>query len=124
MAKKMTNVEINAIVNSIRTKVDAAKEKVVEAKLSKDKDYQLLKKLSAEQEVLQEKINALNNKVRCISNELTIKYGVQFRGNGSIYNNDSYKIQQEVYNKVVILNISKEVDVEALIEKLAAEYIK
>jgi hypothetical protein len=124
MAKKMTNVEINAIVNSIRTKVDAAKEKAVDAKLSKDKNYQLLKKLRDEQEVLQEKINTLSNKARCISNELTIKYNVQFRHDGSIYNNDSYKIQQEVYNKVVILNISKEVDVEALIEKLAAEYIK
>jgi len=124
MAKKMTNVEINAIVNSIREKVDAAKEKAVDAKLSKDKDYQLLKKLSAEQKVLQDKVNELSRKARCISDELSKKYNVQFRYDGSIYNNDSYKIQQEVYNKVVILNISKEVNVEALIEKLAAEYIK
>jgi len=124
MAKKMTNVEINAIVNSIRTKVDTAKEKAVDAKLSKDKNYQLLKKVRDEQKALQDKVDELNRKAHCISNELTIKYGVQFRHDGSIYNNDSYKIQQEIYNKVVILNISKEVDVEALIEKLAAEYIK
>jgi len=124
MAKKMTNVEINAIVNSIREKVDAAKEKAVDAKLSKDKNYQLLKKLSAEQKALQNKVDELSRKARCISDELSKKYNVQFRHDGSIYNNDSYKIQQEVYNKVVILNISKEVNVEALIEKLAAEYIK
>jgi hypothetical protein len=124
MAKKMTNVEINAIVNSIRTKVDAAKEKAVDAKLSKDKDYQLLKKLRDEQKVLQDKADGLSKKMNCISQGLSSKYKVQFSYDGKIYNNDSYKIQQEVYNKVVILNISKEVDVEALIEKLAAEYIK
>jgi hypothetical protein len=124
MAKKMTNVEINAIVNSIRTKIDTAKEKAVDEKLSKDKDYQLLKKLNAEKEALQNKVNELSKKAHCISQDLTIKYGFHFRGDGSVYNNDSYKIQQEVYNKVVILNISKEVDVEELIEKLSSEYIK
>jgi len=124
MARKMTNVEINAIVNSIREKIDAAKKKVVEAKLSKDKDYQLLKKLRDEQGVLQDKVDELSRKARCISDELSKKYNVQFRYDSSIYDTDSYKIQQEVYNKVVILNISKEVNVEALIEKLAAEYIK
>jgi hypothetical protein len=124
MSKKMTNVEINAMVNSIRAKVDAAKEKAVDAKLSKDKNYQLLKKLMDEEKVLQGKINTLSNKARCIINELTIKYNIQFRFDGSIYNIFSCKIQQEVHDKLVLLNINSGIDVEALIEKLAAEYIK
>ena len=124
MSKKMTNVEINAIVNSIRDKVDAAKEKAISVKLSKDKNYQLFKKLHAEQKVMQSKVNELSRRVDCISSELNDKYGVTFRSEGGIYNSDSYKIQQEVYNKVVLLNINSGIDVEALIEKLAAEYIK
>ena len=124
MSKKMTNVEINAIVNSIRNKVDAAKEEAVNVKLSKDKNYQLLKKLHAEEKLISFKANELRRKVNCISNELNSKYGVTFNSEGGIYNNSSYKIQQEVYNKVVLLNINSGIDVEALIEKLAAEYIK
>jgi hypothetical protein len=112
------------MVNSIRAKVDAAKEKAVDAKLSKDKNYQLLKKLMDEEKVLQGKINTLSNKARCIINELTIKYNIQFIFDGSIYNIFSCKIQQEVHDKLVLLNINSGIDVEALIEKLAAEYIK
>ena len=122
--KKLSMNEVNLLVNVINEKLNESKYEKVKGKLEKDSDYKKLEKLSKE-------INELNKKLReksSVYNELIGKVKNKFGisnvwKNGdeikvSFWNNDSSKVR----NEVILSNISKELDVESMINKIVEKY--
>ena len=122
--KKLSMNEVNLLVNVINEKISESKYEKIKGKLEKDSDYKKLEKLSKEidelYKKLREKSSVYNELVSKVKNKFGIsnvwKNGDEIRV--SFWINDSNKVR----NEVILSNISKELDVESMINKIVEKY--
>ena len=124
MSKKLSMNEVNLLVNVINEKISESKYEKIKGKLEKDSDYKKLEKLSKE-------VNELNKKLReksSVYNELIGKVKNKFGISNVWKNGDEIRVSfwindsSKVRNEVILSNISKELDVESMINKIVEKY--
>ena len=124
MSKKLSINEVNLVVNVINEKLNESKYEKIKGKLEKDSDYKKLEKLSKE-------VNELNKKLReksSVYNELVGKVKNKFGISNVWKNGDEIRVSfwindsSKVRNEVILSNISKELDVESMINKIVEKY--
>lgn len=124
MSKKLSMNEVNLLVNVINEKISESKYEKIKGKLEKDSDYKKLEKLSKE-------VNELNKKLReksSVYNELVGKVKNKFGISNVWKNGDEIRVSfwindsSKVRNEVILSNISKELDVESMINKIVEKY--
>ena len=124
MSKKLSMNEVNLLVNVINEKISESKYEKIKGKLEKDSDYKKLEKLSKE-------VNELNKKLReksSVYNELVGKVKNKFGISNVWKNGDEIRVSfwindsSKVRNEVILSNISRELDVESMINKIVEKY--
>ena len=122
--KKLSSNEMNVLSNEISKKVNEIKYEKIKGKLEKDVDFKKLEKLNKE-------INELNKKVnekRSLNNDIVVKirnkYNINYVG---VDNNGEIKVMfsgnNNYYNDIVLMNLSRELNVDELINKIIEKYI-
>ena len=131
MKKRMNKDERQAIINLVVAKANDLRKNEVESKLSKEKSYLEWKKLEKEIKKLNEQISELHKKINVIKDDLGKKYNYYLNLNydGTLIvndrnnNNNVWIKQLELHNKLILMGIEG-IDVDAMIDKLVAEYNK
>jgi hypothetical protein len=125
---KLTNTQIDALVTEARNKIEDANKSKVEkfAKTNKKlaeylklaKQYEDLRKKKDELDrMLQNRRAELNTSTEFTKNNLSLNY------NGEVQV-DTWRIGSELRNKIILMTIEKDANVETMIAKLIADYIK
>jgi hypothetical protein len=125
---KLTNTQIDALVTEARNKIEDANKSKVEkfAKTNKKlaeylklaKQYEDLRKKKDELDrMLQNRRAELNTSTEFTKNNLSLNY------NGEVQV-DTWRIGSELRNKIILMTIEKDSNVETMIAKLIADYIK
>ena len=131
--KKLSRNEVNVITQEVRNKVNEIKLKDVKEKSKKDKDCINLIKLNNDKKLLNDKISNINVEMSKITESLHKKYNKQYTFCINSYNNNivndlniwvSNDSCGNLYNKIVLMSIDKDLKVNDLIEALVKEYSK
>ena len=128
--KKLSRNEVNVITQEVRNKVNEIKLKDIKEKSKKDKDCIKLLKLNNDKKLLNDKISSINDEMRKTTESLHKKYNMKYtfciNSNNinelniwiSRYSNDN------LYNRIVLMGIDKDLKVNDLIAELVKEYSK
>ena len=130
--KKLSRNEVNVITQEVRNKVNEIKLKDVKEKSKKDKDCINLIKLNNDKKLLNNKISNINVEMSKITESLHKKYNKQYQ---FCINNSYNKVNDlniwvsndncgNLYNKIVLMSIDKDLKVNDLIAELVKEYSK
>tara|TARA_R110000868_G_scaffold143881_2_gene362609 strand:- start:1148 stop:1546 length:399 start_codon:yes stop_codon:yes gene_type:complete len=131
--KKLSRNEVNVITQEVRNKVNEIKLKDIKEKSKKDKDCINLIKLNNDKKLLNDKISNINIEMKKITESLHKKYNKQYQFSINSYNNNivndlniwvSNDNCGNLYNKIVLMSIDKDLKVNDLIEALVKEYSK
>ena len=131
--KKLSRNEVNVITQEVRNKVNEIKLKDIKEKSKKDKDCINLIKLNNDKKLLNDKISNINIEMSKITESLHKKYNKQYTFCINSYNNNivndlniwvSHDNCGNLYNKIVLMSIDKDLKVNDLIEALVKEYSK
>ena len=131
--KKLSRNEVNVITQEVRNKVNEIKLKDIKEKSKKDKDCINLIKLNNDKKLLNDKISNINVEMSKITESLHKKYNKQYTFcinsyNNNIVNDLSIWVSNDncgnLYNKIVLMSIDKDLKVNDLIEALVKEYSK
>ena len=124
--KKLSMSEMNVLSNEISKKVNEVKYEKIKGKLEKDVDFKKLEKLNKEMNELNKKVNEKRN----LNNELVLKIRNKYNiMNVSIGNDNEIKVMFKnsnnyYYNDIILMNLSKELNIDELINKLVEKYSK
>lgn len=131
--KKLSKEEINVIVNEVNNKISKLENLECE-KLLKDNDkYSEIVDLVYEINDLNDKVNELKEFINEKCNELRKDLNINLWCNNNNYegfklgfnlvkDRSSYRNYNEIYNKLVLMNINNNINVEELIDNLVKEY--
>ena len=122
--KKLSSNEMSVLSMEISKKVNEIKYEKIKGKLEKDVDFKKLEKLNKEIYELRKKIDEkgkLNNEVVL---KIRNKYNINYVG---IDSNNEIKVMfngnNNYYNDIVLMNLSRELNVDELINKIIEKYI-
>jgi hypothetical protein len=122
--KKLSSSELNVLSNEISKKVNEIKYEKIKGKLEKDVEFKKLEKLNKEIYELRKKIDEkskLNNEVVL---KIRNKYNINYVG---IDSNNEIKVMfsgnNNYYNDIVLMNLSRELNIDELINKIIEKYI-
>ena len=130
--KKLSRNEVNVITQEVRNKVNEIKLKDIKEKSKKDKDCINLLKLNNDKKLLNDKLSNINVEMSKITESLHKKYNKQYQ---FCINNSYNKVNDlniwvsndncgNLYNKIVLMSIDKDLKVNDLIAELVKEYSK
>ena len=130
--KKLNRTEMDVITQEVQKRVNVLRLKDVKEKSKKDKDCINLIKKYKEIKVLNDKVAQMNKEMATLSQNLSKKYNNKFSFSTNYSNPDELNIQlmstnvnkYELFNKIVLMGIDKELKVEELIAELVKEYNK
>ena len=125
---KLNNAQIEALVSEARQKIEDANQVKVEKFAKTNKKLAEYLKLQKQENDANEKRKelerqcgvlryALNDSPEFKKNNLSINY------NGKL-EMETYRLANELRNKITLMTIEKDLDVNTMIQKLIAEYIK
>jgi hypothetical protein len=122
--KKLSSNEMSVLSMEISKKVNEIKYEKIKGKLEKDVEFKKLEKLNKEIYELRKKIDEkskLNNEVVL---KIRNKYNINYVG---IDSNNEIKVMfsgnNNYYNDIVLMNLSRELNVDELINKIIEKYI-
>jgi hypothetical protein len=122
--KKLSMNEMSVLSIEIGKKVNEIKYEKIKGKLEKDVEFKKLEKINKEINELNKKINDKRN----LNNELVFKIRNKY-DIGSVYidNNNEVKVMfsnsNNYYNDIVLMNLSRELNIDELINKIVEKYI-
>ena len=122
--KKLSMSEMSVLSIEIGKKVNEIKYEKIKGKLEKDVEFKKLEKINKEINELNKKINDKRN----LNNELVFKIRNKY-DIGSVYidNNNEVKVMfsnsNNYYNDIVLMNLSRELNIDELINKIVEKYI-
>lgn len=130
--KKLNRTEMDVITQEVQKRVNVLRLKDVKEKSKKDKDCINLIKKYKEIKVLNDKVAQMNKEMATLSQNLSKKYNNKFGFSTNYSNPDELNIQlmstnvnkYELFNKIVLMGIDKELKVEELIAELVKDYSK
>ena len=122
--KKLSSNEMSVLSMEISKKVNEIKYEKIKGKLEKDVEFKKLEKLNKEMYELRKKIDEkskLNNEIVV---KLRNKYNINYVG---IDNNNKIKVMfngnNNYYNDIVLMNLSRELNIDELMNKIVEKYI-
>jgi hypothetical protein len=122
--KKLSSNEMSVLSMEISKKVNEIKYEKIKGKLEKDVEFKKLEKLNKEIYELRKKIDEkskLNNEVVLkIRNKYNINY-VGIDGNNEI--KVMFSGNNNYYNDIVLMNLSRELNIDELMNKIIEKYI-
>ena len=122
--KKLSMSEMSVLSIEIGKKVNEIKYEKIKDKLEKDVEFKKLEKINKEINELNKKINDKRN----LNNELVFKIRNKY-DIGSVYidNNNEVKVMfsnsNNYYNDIVLMNLSRELNIDELMNKIVEKYI-
>ena len=130
--RKLSKNEVNVITQEVWSKVNEIKLKDIKEKSKKDKDCIKLLKLNNDKKLLNDKISSINDEMRKTTESLHKKYNMKYtfcinsNNINELYiwiwvSNDNCG---NLYNKIVLMSIDKDLKVNDLIAALVKEYSK
>jgi hypothetical protein len=130
--KKLNRTEMDVITQEVQKRVNVLRLKDVKEKSKKDKDCINLIKKYKEIKVLNDKVAQMNKEMATLGQNLSKKYNNKFSFSTNYSNPDELNIQlmstnvnkYELFNKIVLMGIDKELKVEELIAELVKDYNK
>jgi hypothetical protein len=130
--KKLNRTEMDVITQEVQKRVNVLRLKDVKEKSKKDKDCINLIKKYKEIKVLNDKVAQMNKEMATLSQNLSKKYNNKFGFSTNYSNPDELNIslmstnvnKYELFNKIVLMGIDKELKVEELIAELVKDYNK
>ena len=130
--KKLNKTEMDVITQEVQKRVNVLRLKDVKEKSKKDKDCINLIKKYKEIKVLNDKVAQMNKEMATLGQNLNKKYNNKFSFSTNYSNPDELNIQlmstnvnkYELFNKIVLMGIDKELKVEELIAELVKDYSK
>jgi hypothetical protein len=130
--KKLNRTEMDVITQEVQKRVNVLRLKDVKEKSKKDKDCINLIKKYKEIKVLNDKVAQMNKEMATLGQNLNKKYNNKFSFSTNYSNPDELNIQlmstnvnkYELFNKIVLMGIDKELKVEELIAELVKDYSK
>jgi hypothetical protein len=130
--KKLNRTEMDVITQEVQKRVNVLRLKDVKEKSKKDKDCINLIKKYKEIKVLNDKVAQMNKEMATLGQNLNKKYNNKFSFSTNYSNPDELNIQlmstnvnkYELFNKIVLMGIDKELKVEELIAELVKDYNK
>ena len=130
--KKLSKTEMEVIVHEVQKQVNEFQLKSIKEKLKKDKDGINLIKKFKEYKTLNEKVSKLNNELNIMKQNLYLKYDKKWSISNdysnpnefiiSFYNNGFDRIG--LFNRIVLMQIDKDLKTDELIATLVKEYSK
>jgi hypothetical protein len=122
--KKLSSNEMSVLSMEISKKVNEIKYEKIKGKLEKDVEFKKLEKINKEINELNKKVNEKRN----LNNDLIVKirnkYNINYVG---IDNNGEIKVMfngnNNYYNDIVLMNLSRELNVDELMNKIVEKYI-
>ena len=122
--KKLSSNEMSVLSMEISKKVNEIKYEKIKGKLEKDVEFKKLEKLNKEIYELRKKIDEkgkLNNEVVL---KIRNKYNINYVG---INSNNEIKVMfsgnNNYYNDIVLMNLSRELNIDELMNKIIEKYI-
>jgi hypothetical protein len=122
--KKLSSNEMSVLSMEISKKVNEIKYEKIKGKLEKDVEFKKLEKLNKEIYELRKKIDEkskLNNEVVL---KIRNKYNINYVG---IDSNNEIKVMfsgnNNYYNDIVLMNLSRELNIDELMNKIIEKYI-
>ena len=129
--KKLSRNEVNVITQEVRNKVNEIKLKDIREKSKKDKDCINLIKLNNDKKLLNDKLSSINVEMGELTKSINKKYNYEYQFSVNSYNKvtnlNIYLSNDEcnnLYNKIVLMSIDKDLKVNDLIAELIKEYSK
>jgi hypothetical protein len=130
--KKLNRTEMDVITQEVQKRVNVLRLKDVKEKSKKDKDCINLIKKYKEIKVLNDKVAQMNKEMATLGQNLNKKYNNKFSFSTNYSNPDELNIslmstnvnKYELFNKIVLMGIDKELKVEELIAELVKDYSK
>ena len=130
--RKLSRNEVNVITQEVWSKVNDLKLKDIKEKSKKDKDCINLIKLNKDKKLLNDKISSINDEMKKITDCLDKKYNNKYTFCVNNYNNEVGDLNiwikrhsnDNLYNKIVLMGIDKDLKVNDLIAELVKEYSK
>jgi hypothetical protein len=125
---KLTNTQIDALVTEARNKIEDANKLKVEKFAKTNKKLAEYLKLSKQYEDLRKKKDELdrmlgNRRAELNTSTEFTKHNLSLNYNGAVQV-DTWRIGSELRNKIILMTIEKDANVETMIAKLIADYIK
>ena len=125
---KLTNTQIDALVSEARQKIEEANKVKMEKFAKTNKKLAEYLKLQKQYHELCNKRDALdrvlgNKRAELNTSPDFTKQNLQVNYHGDIHI-DTWRIASELRNKIVLMTIEKDANVETMIAKLIANYIK
>jgi hypothetical protein len=122
--KKLSSNEMSVLSMEISKKVNEIKYEKIKGKLEKDVEFKKLEKLNKEIYELRKKIDEKGK----LNNEVVLKIRNKYDiGNVYIDNNNEVKVMfsgnNNYYNDIVLMNLSRELNIDELINKIIEKYI-
>ena len=123
--KKLSSNEMSVLSMEISKKVNEIKYEKIKGKLEKDVEFKKLEKLNKEIYELRKKIDEKGK----LNNEVVLKIRNKYDiSNVYIDNNNEVKVMfsgnNNYYNDIVLMNLSRELNIDELINKLVEKYSK
>ena len=122
--KKLSSNEMSVLSMEISKKLNEIKYEKIKGKLEKDVEFKKLEKLNKEIYELRKKIDEkskLNNEVVL---KIRNKYNINYVG---IDSNNEIKVMfsgnNNYYNDIVLMNLSRELNIDELMNKIIEKYI-
>jgi predicted nuclease with TOPRIM domain len=125
---KLTNTQIEALVNEARQRVEDANKTKIEKFSKTNKKLAEYLKLSKQYDELTKKRNELDELIRNTRNSLNTsadfkKQNLSINYNGALQL-DTYKMANTMRHKITLLTIGKDFDLDEVINNLIAEFVK
>ena len=130
--KKLSKTEMEVIAHEVQKQVNEFRLKSIKEKLKKDKDGINLIKKFKEYKTLNEKASKLNTELNIMKQNLYLKYDKKWSISNdhsnpnefivSFYNNGFDRIG--LFNRIVLMQIDKDLKTDELIATLVKEYSK
>jgi hypothetical protein len=122
--KKLSSNEMSVLSMEISKKVNEIKYEKIKGKLEKDVEFKKLEKLNKEIYELRKKIDEKGK----LNNEVVLKIRNKYDiSNVYIDNNNEVKVMfsgnNNYYNDIVLMNLSRELNIDELINKIIEKYI-
>lgn len=125
---KLNNAQIEALVNEARNRIAEANESKVDKFTKTNKKFAEYVKLGKQEDDLDEKLKAVRKQTDTLRADLNTsaefkKHNIVINYNGKI-EIETYRVANDLRNKITLMTIEKDLDVNTMIQRLIAEYIK
>lgn len=126
MSKKLNVNEISVLSSVIREKISNVKYEKIRSEIESDVDYLKLEELNKEIGNLNRRIIEINSEFNSVSSRVREKFNVNickdYNLNNGIKVNVIENYNNKIYNELVLMNISKDFNVEDVIDKIVEKY--